>query len=133
VIIFLQTGNQGIAGFLLVGASAVLMTAIFLALAAAISVGQIGRKRVRALAWALVTWCTLALAFDIAVLGLATVLRSGQASRLLVASALINPIDAVRTGTLLGLEGTAAFGPASLALLDSRVDYRARRRSSAFH
>jgi len=117
VIIFLQTGNEGITGFLMVGASAVLLTAIFLALAAAISVGQIGRKRVRALAWALVTWCTLALAFDIAVLGLATLLRSGSASRLLVVSALINPIDAVRTGTLLGLEGTAAFGPASLALL----------------
>jgi Cu-processing system permease protein len=117
VIIFLQTGNEGVVGFLLVGASAVLLTAIFLALAAVISVGQIGRKRVRALSWALVAWCVFALGFDIAVLGLATVLRSGQASRLLVVSALINPIDAVRTGTLLGLEGTAAFGPASLALL----------------
>jgi hypothetical protein len=35
----------------------------------------------------------------------------------LIATALINPIDAVRTGTLLGLEGTGAFGAASLALL----------------
>ncbi len=28
-----------------------------------------------------------------------------------------NPVDAVRTGTLLAIEGTAAFGAASLALL----------------
>jgi Cu-processing system permease protein len=117
VIIFLQVGNEGVAGFLLVGGSSVLLTAVFLALAALISVGQTGRKRVRALSWALVTWCALALVFDIGVLGLATLLRSGHSSRLLVVSALINPIDAVRTGTLLGLEGTAAFGPASLALL----------------
>ena len=117
VIIFLQVGNEGVAGFLLVGASSVVLTAVFLALSAVISVGQIGRKRIRALSWALVTWCVLALAFDIGVLGLATLLRSGHASRLLVVSALINPIDAVRTGTLFGLEGTAAFGPASLALL----------------
>src|SRR5262245_41118443 len=117
VIIFLQVGNEGLAGFLLVGGSSVLLTAVFLALAAVISVGQIGRKRVRALSWALVTWCGLAIVFDIGVLGLSTLLRSGYASRLLVVSALINPIDAVRTGTLLGLEGSAAFGPASLALL----------------
>ena len=50
-------------------------------------------------------------------LGVASLLRSGHASRLLIVSSLVNPIDAVRTGALLGVEGTAAFGPASLALL----------------
>jgi Cu-processing system permease protein len=30
---------------------------------------------------------------------------------------LVNPVDAVRTAALLGIEGTAAFGPASLAFL----------------
>ena len=28
-----------------------------------------------------------------------------------------NPVDAIRTGTLLAVEGTTAFGPASLAFL----------------
>ena len=42
-------------------------------------------------------------------------LRSGAASRLLIVSVLLNPVDAVRTGTLLAIEGTAAFGAASLA------------------
>jgi Cu-processing system permease protein len=84
--------------------------------AAMISVGQIGRRRVRALAIGLVAWFVLALVFDVAVLGVATLLRSGDASRLLIVSVLVNPIDALRTGALLGVEGTAAFGPASQAL-----------------
>jgi Cu-processing system permease protein len=45
------------------------------------------------------------------------VLPSGTASRVVILSVLVNPIGAVRTGTLLGIEGTAAFGAASLALL----------------
>jgi Cu-processing system permease protein len=44
-------------------------------------------------------------------------LRSGAASRVLIVTVLANPIDAVRAGTLLGIEGTGAFGSASLALL----------------
>jgi Cu-processing system permease protein len=64
-----------------------------------------------------VVWVALALAFDVGVLGIASLLRSGHASRLLVGSSLVNPIDAIRTGVLMGIEGTAAFGPASLALL----------------
>jgi hypothetical protein len=35
--------------------------------------------------------------------------------RLLVASVLLNPVDAIRIGALLVTEGTAAFGSASLA------------------
>ena len=62
-------------------------------------------------------WFALALVFDIGVLGAATLLRSGDASRLLIVSALLNPIDAVRTGAFIGVEGTGAFGPASQALL----------------
>jgi Cu-processing system permease protein len=54
--------------------------------------------------------------FDLAALGLASVLPSGTASRVLMVSAIVNPLGAVRTGTLLGIEGTGAFGAASLAL-----------------
>lgn len=117
LVIFLQAGDEGLASFLLVGLSSLVLTAIFLALAALVSVGQTGRRRAGALARALVVWCALALVCDIVVLGVASLLRSGHASRLLIVSALVNPIDAVRTGALLGVEGTGAFGPASLALL----------------
>lgn len=117
IVIFSQSGDEGLGAYaVIVGASAVL-TAVFLSLAALISVGNIGRRRVRALALGLMIWFALALVFDVAVLGAATLLRSGDASRLLIVSALVNPIDAIRTGAFLGVEGTGAFGPASQALL----------------
>jgi Cu-processing system permease protein len=51
----------------------------------------------------------------VAALGAATLLPSGTASRLLAASVIVNPVGAIRTATLLGIEGTGAFGAASLA------------------
>jgi Cu-processing system permease protein len=117
LVIFARTGSDGLAGFATVALGSAVLTAVFLAIAALVSVGQLGRRRVRALAIALVIWFALALLFDVAVLGAASLLRSGHASRLLITSVLVNPIDAVRTASLLAIEGTAAFGAGSLALL----------------
>lgn len=117
LVIFASAGAEGLPGFVTVWLGSLVLTAVFLALAAVVSAGQIGRRRVRALATALVIWFALALAVDIVALAGASLLRSGHASRLLIASVLINPIGAVRTGSLLAVEGTAAFGAASLALL----------------
>jgi Cu-processing system permease protein len=116
VVIALQVGDEGAAAFGLVALGSVALTAVFVALGAALGVGQFGRRRVRALAAALVLWLVLALLVDIVALGAATQLRSGYASRLLIASVLANPVGAVRTGALLGIEGTGAFGAATLAL-----------------
>ena len=79
--------------------------------------GAFGRRRLRALAFAILVWFTVVVLFDVVALGLASLLPSGAASRLLIVSVLVNPVDAVRTGTLLGLEGSGAFGSASLAFL----------------
>jgi Cu-processing system permease protein len=117
LVIFARAGSEGLPGFIMVWAGSVVLTAVFLALAALVSAGQFGRRRVRALATALVVWFVLALLVDIVALGAASLLRSGHASRLLILSVLLNPIGAVRTGALLAIEGTAAFGAASLALL----------------
>jgi Cu-processing system permease protein len=116
LVIFLRAGEGGVLGFLMVAAGSVVLTAVFLALAAAIASGRFGRRRIRALATALVVWVVLALVFDVVVLAAASLLRSGHASRLLIVSTLANPIDAVRTASLLAIEGTAAFGSASAAL-----------------
>lgn len=117
LLIFARAGAGGLGGFIVVALGSAVLTAVFLSLAAVVSVGQIGRRRVRALAVALVAWFVLALLVDVAALALASLLRSGDASRLLITSVLVNPIGAVRTGTLLSIEGTGAFGSASLALL----------------
>jgi Cu-processing system permease protein len=117
LVIFSQSGNEGLGGFLLVFASSAVLTAIFLGLAALLGATAIGRRRTRALALALVVWFVAVVLFDVAALGLASLLPSGPASRVLIVAVLVNPVDAVRTAALLGIEGAAAFGAASLAFL----------------
>jgi Cu-processing system permease protein len=115
-VISWQAGDEGVERFLLLVAGSLALTAIFLGIAAVVAVGAPGR-RARALAVALAVWFGAVVVFDVAALTAASFLRSGTASRLLIVSVLVNPVDAVRTGTLLGLEGTTAFGAASLAFL----------------
>ena len=117
LVVFSQSGEEGLSGYLALVASSLLLTAVFLGLAAVLAAGAVGRRRARALALALVVWFVAVVLFDVAALGLASLLRSGAASRVLIVSALVNPVGAVRTGALLVIEGTAAFGAASLALL----------------
>jgi Cu-processing system permease protein len=116
ILIFWRAGEIGSGAYALLFAASLALTAIFLCLAAVLASGTVGR-RARSLALALIVWFGAVVLFDVAVLGAATLLRSGSASRLLITAALVNPVDAVRTGTLLSIEGTTAFGAASLALL----------------
>jgi Cu-processing system permease protein len=117
LVVFSQSGEEGLGGFLALVLGSLVLTAVFLALAAILAAGALGRRRARALALALVVWFVAVVLFDVAALGLASLLPSGAASRVLIVSVLLNPVDAVRTGSLLAIEGTAAFGAASLAFL----------------
>jgi len=117
LVVFSQSGEEGLAGFLLLLLGSLVTTAVFLAIAALLSAGAVGRRRARTLALALVVWFVAVVLFDVAALGVASLLPSGAASRVLIVSVLLNPVDAVRTGALLGIEGTGAFGGASLAFL----------------
>src|SRR5215510_7029392 len=91
VVVFSSTGDQGGGGgYALLILGSLLLTAAFLAIAALLAAGAVGRKRTRALALALVVWFVAVIA---------------------------NPAGAVRTSALLGIQGTAAFGSASLAFL----------------
>lgn len=111
-----QAGIDGIGRYGALVGTSVTVTGIFLGAAALIAALSSGR-RTRVLAAALVVWFVAVMLFDVAALGAASLLRSGPASRLLITATLINPIDAARTGALLAIDGTAAFGAASLALL----------------
>ncbi len=117
LVVFSSTGEEGGWGYALLVLGSVLLTAAFLGIAALIAAGAVGRKRTRALALAVVVWFVAVILADLAALGVASLLPSTAASRLLVVSVIANPAGAVRTGALLGIEGTAAFGSASLALL----------------
>jgi Cu-processing system permease protein len=117
VVVFSQAGEAGGGGYALLVLSAVLLTAAFLALAALLAAGAGTRSRTRALALAVVVWFVAVVLVDLAALGAASLLPSGTASRLLVLSVIVNPVGAVRTGALLAVEGSGAFGAASLAFL----------------
>ncbi len=116
IVIFWRSGQIGAGAYGLLFAASLTLTAVFLSLAGALACGGVGR-RTRTLALALILWFAAVVLFDVGALGAAMLLSSGNASRLLIAATLVNPVDAVRTGTLLGIEGTTAFGAASLALL----------------
>ena len=116
IAIFWRAGELGAGAYAILFASSLALTAVFLGVAAAISAAGVGR-RARCLALSLIVWFSAVVLFDVAALGAATLLKSGSASKLLIAATLVNPVDAVRTGTLLAIEGTTAFGAASLALL----------------
>jgi Cu-processing system permease protein len=115
LVVFWQSGGAGLGSFALLVSCSFALTAVFLGLAAWLAVGATAGRRSRAIAQALVVWFAAAVLYDVAALGLASLLRSGTASRLLVAAVIVNPVDAVRTAALLGVEGASAFGAASLA------------------
>ncbi|HQZ16155.1 MAG TPA: ABC transporter permease subunit [Vicinamibacteria bacterium] len=117
LLVYTQSGPEGVGDFIIVLGASLLATAVFLALAALLSADAFGRRRTKALALALVAWLVGEVFIDLAALGLATFLPSGAASRVLILASLLNPIGALRTGALLLVEGTGAFGAASLALL----------------
>jgi Cu-processing system permease protein len=117
LVIFSQSGGDGVRAFLLVMAGAALLTAMFLSVAALIAGVGDGRRRARAVVTAIVVWFAVVVLYDVIVLGAASLLRSGPASRLLMVATLVNPVDGIRTGLLLAVQGTTAFGSASLALL----------------
>jgi Cu-processing system permease protein len=117
VVVFAQSGAEGLSGYAALAGGALALTAVSLSAAALVAVHGLGRGRARPLAVALVAWFAAVVLFDLAALGLASLLPSGTASRVLIAAAILNPVDAVRTGALLAIEGISAFGAASIAFL----------------
>ena len=111
-----QSGAAGMWQYGALAMCAAAVTGIFSGIAALIAAMSPGR-RTRVLATSLAVWFIAVILFDVIALGVASLLRSGTASRVLIAATLVNPVDAARTGVLLAIEGAAAFGAASLALL----------------
>jgi len=116
LVVFSRSGGSGLWGYGILFFGALLLTAIFLGIAALLSAGGVGR-RARSLAVALIVWFAAVVLFDVAALGVASLLGSKAASRVLIGAVLVNPVGVFRTGALLAIQGTTAFGPASLALL----------------
>jgi Cu-processing system permease protein len=115
LVIYWKSAAIGLSGYGFLVLGSLLATAVCLALAALLASRPGGRTR--ALAAALVVWFVGLVLFDIAALGVASLLPSGPASRVLILGQIVNPIGAIRIGVLLILEGSTAFGSGALALL----------------
>lgn len=111
-----QSGAAGASHYAALVICSVSVTGVFLGIAALLAALSPGR-RTRVLAASLVVWFVSVILFDVAALGIASLLRSGAASRVLITATLVNPVDAARTGALLAMDGLSAFGAASLALM----------------
>ena len=97
LLVFSRAGGTGAAGYGILFLGALVLTAVFLGIAALLVSGGVGR-RAKSLAVALIVWFGAVVLFDVAALGAASLLGSRAASRLLIGAVLVNPIDAFRTG-----------------------------------
>jgi Cu-processing system permease protein len=73
--------------------------------------------RLRATSAALALWLVLVIAYDLAVLGVSSMLRGAPLQTVLFPALLLNPVDLVRVMTVLATGSGALFGPTSAVLV----------------
>jgi hypothetical protein len=107
-------GAAGLTGYLLV---AVGSTVVGLAgLAVGVLLGVRARRRLTAVAMALVFWVVLAVLFDFLAIALLQFTGDGEPGPLLLVLLAANPIDGMRALGLVGLGADVLLGPTGAAL-----------------
>jgi Cu-processing system permease protein len=114
MVVLLGSGMAGIAGYLLVAGGSTVVGLAGLALG--VLLGVRARRRLTAVAMALVAWVVLALLFDFAAIALLQFTGDGQPGPLLLALLAANPIDGMRAIGLVSLGADVLLGPAGAAL-----------------
>ncbi|MCC6391170.1 MAG: ABC transporter permease subunit [Bryobacterales bacterium] len=114
-VILVEAGSDGALRFLGVMALTLLLTAVFLAMGAAI--GLMSKSRAQALGAALGAWFFFVIFYDLAVMGMTFVLRERTANNMIFLSLFGNPVGLARVLSLTTLSDPAIFGPAGAALL----------------
>jgi Cu-processing system permease protein len=89
----------------------------WLTLSTAMLIAVTWPDRLRATATALLLWLLLVVAYDLAVLGLTTLLRGLPLQSVLFPALLVNPVDLARVLTTLAVGSGALFGPTSAVLM----------------
>jgi Cu-processing system permease protein len=113
-VVLLGAGAAGAAGYLLVAGGS---TVVGLAgLAIGVLLGVRARRRLTAVAMAMVAWVVLALLFDFAAIALLQFAGDGQPGPLLLALLAANPIDGMRAIGLVSLGADVLLGPTGAAL-----------------
>lgn len=114
LVVVVGAGPAGLAGYLLV---AVGSTIVGLAgLAVGVLLGVRARRRLTAVAMALVAWVVIAVLFDFAAIALLQFTGDGEPGPLLLVLLAANPIDGMRALGLVGLGADVLLGPTGAAL-----------------
>lgn len=114
LVVLGMAGREGLAGYAL---TALGSTVVGLAgLALGILLGVRSRRRLGAIAKALVAWVILAVLFDFIAIALLQFVGDGEPGPLLLALLAGNPIDGMRALGLVGLGADVLLGPTGAAL-----------------
>jgi Cu-processing system permease protein len=113
-VVLLGAGAAGAAGYLLVAGGSTVVGLAGLALG--VLLGVRARRRLTAVAMAMVAWVVLALLFDFAAIALLQFTGDGQPGPLLIALLAANPIDGMRAIGLVSLGADVLLGPTGAAL-----------------
>jgi Cu-processing system permease protein len=113
-VVLLGAGVAGATGYLLVAGGSTVVGLAGLALG--VLLGVRARRRLTAVAMAMVAWVVLALLFDFAAIALLQFAGDGQPGPLLLGLLAANPIDGMRAIGLVSLGADVLLGPTGAAL-----------------
>ncbi|MCZ2155598.1 MAG: ABC transporter permease [Bryobacterales bacterium] len=115
IVISLNGGSGGMAGYVALITLTLLLALDFLSLGTLVAV--LAKKRTHAFGYALAVWFFFILFYDLLVMGGALLLREHSANLLIFSSLFGNPASMVRVAVLIALGGSTIFGAAGAMLL----------------
>jgi Cu-processing system permease protein len=115
LVIATQADTDDIWGYPIFVALSLVLSLVFLSLAALVS--MISRRQTKAFGLALLIWFFFVIFYDLLVLGGSLLLRERTANYFIFGSLFGNPVDMVRVAGLISLQGEEIFGPAGAALV----------------
>lgn len=114
VLVGISAGADGVGGFVVVAAGATIVGLVGLGVGTLI--GILVRRKATAVGWALAAWFLGAVLYDLACIGILQVFGDGQPAPWLAGVLALNPVDGVRSVTLIALGADVLLGPAGAAL-----------------
>jgi Cu-processing system permease protein len=114
-IIAIKAGTAGILRYPLLVGFSLILALVFLSLSALVS--SLCQRKSKALGAALFLWFFFVLFYDLLVIGGTFLFKERLANRFIFLSLFGNPVDMIRVGSLLVLDGKEIFGAAGASLV----------------
>ncbi len=115
LVVALNAGLDQVRGFAVLTVLSLVLG--WLSIAVAFALAVVWPDRLRALTAALLLWLALGVGYDLAVLGLTTVLTGVPLESVLFPALLVNPLDLARVSVTLAVGSGALLGPTSAVLV----------------